>query len=60
MEIKDELIEALRTHDWYYRMSDDSRAYRRGQDKWDRIQFLADQLGDEGQELIEKYRKPIR
>ena len=58
MDTRDELIEALRTHDWYYRMSDDSRAYRRGQDQWERIQSLASQV-DDGQELIAKYRKPI-
>jgi len=59
-DLREKLENALRSHDWYYRMSDDSRVYHAGREAWDRIQFLARQLGDEGQELIEKYRKPIR
>lgn len=59
-DLKQKLEAALKSHDWYYPMSDDPRVYKRGSDAWDRIQFLARQLGDEGKELIAKYRKPIR
>jgi hypothetical protein len=55
-DLKEKLENALKSHDWYYRMSDDPRAYRAGRDAWERIQFLASQL-DDGQELIAKYRK---
>ena len=59
-DTREKLIAALRSHDWYYPMSDDSRVYREGREAWERIQLLASKLGDEGDELIEKYRKPIR
>lgn len=58
-DLKEKLIAALRSHDWYYRMSDDSRVYHAGREAWERIQYLARQLGDEGEELIAKYRKPL-
>ena len=59
-DTREKLIAALRSHDWYYPMSDDSRVYREGREAWERIQLLASKLGDEGDALIEKYRKPIR
>jgi len=58
MDTRDELIEALRTHNWFYPMSDDHGVWTRGQDQWERIQSLASKVAD-GQELIAKYRKPI-
>jgi hypothetical protein len=57
-DLREKLESALKAHDWFYPMSEDPRAYRRGREAWERIQFLASQL-DDGQELIAKYRKPI-
>lgn len=58
-DLKEKLIKALVCHDWYYPMSDDPRAYRAGREAWERIRVLADQLGEEGDALIAKYRKPL-
>lgn len=59
-DTREKLTKALKSHDWYYAMSDDPRVYREGREAWERIKLLASKLGDEGDELIEKYRKPIR
>jgi len=56
-DLREKLEAALRSHDWYYMMSDDSRVYREGREAWERIQLLASKLGDEGDALIAKYRK---
>jgi hypothetical protein len=41
-ELADEnaLEDALKTHDWYYRMSDDPRAYDKGEDEKNKISAL--------------------
>lgn len=39
---------ALRSHDWYYMMSDDSRYYHSGQSERSEISRLAKQLKDGG------------
>lgn len=56
-DLREKLEAALKSHDWFYPMSEDPRAYRRGREAWERIQFLASKLGDEGDALIAKYRK---
>ena len=55
-DLREKLEAALMAHDWYYMMSDDPRAYQRGQEAWERIKFLASKV-DDGQELIAKYRQ---
>ena len=56
-DLREKLEAALRSHDWYYMMSDDPRVYREGREAWERIQLLASKLGDDGDALIAKYRK---
>lgn len=58
-DLREKLTKALICHDWFYPMSDDPRAYRAGREAWERIQILASKLGDVGDELIKKYRKPL-
>lgn len=45
--IEQALEDALKSHDWYYRMSDDPRAYDRGDDENIRISQLMKQLPKE-------------
>jgi hypothetical protein len=42
------LNDMLNNHDWYYRMSDDERAYETGKVMEDKLQMLARELGQEG------------
>jgi cell division septum initiation protein DivIVA len=46
----EELDKLLASHDWYYMMSDDDRAYSKGSQEEAKIKKLIDQLGDEGRE----------
>ncbi len=50
----------LRSHDWYYMMSDDHSVYKRGEDNWEKIRDVAIQLKDTpgAKELWDKYAKP--
>jgi hypothetical protein len=51
----------LRSHDWYYMMSDDHSVYKRGEDNWEKIRDVAIQLKDTpgAEELWDKYAKPM-
>ena len=54
----------LRTHDWYYMMSEDSRYYRRGSDE---AQAINEQMKicvengnkEEAEQLYAKYKKSL-
>ena len=52
----------LRTHDWYYMMSDDSRAYNRGSAEKDVLISIKKELegrglADEAKALLSQYEK---
>lgn len=51
------LEKMLKSHDWYFRMSDDDRSYDRGKREEDEIKKLVSTLGEEGKELYDKYKK---
>jgi hypothetical protein len=53
--IEQELEKALRSHDWYYQYSDDSRAWQKGQDEKNEISSLMKQLPRE--KAVELYNK---
>ena len=55
-DLREKLEAALKAHNWFYMMSDDSSVYHRGQEAWERIKFLASKV-DDGDALIAKYRK---
>ncbi|MFW6310860.1 MAG: hypothetical protein ACOC1K_01350 [Nanoarchaeota archaeon] len=46
-EIRQELIDALQNHDWYYEMSDDHRKYLEGEREIKKIYVLLKQLSEE-------------
>ena len=52
-----ELEKLLKSHDYYFMFSDDSRSYKRGQDSSDRIEKLAHEIGPDGLKLYRKYLK---
>lgn len=61
MEIVDHLKELCATHDWYFQMADDSRAYEAGLVVADEINYLKSVLVARGYEkqaksLIDHYR----
>jgi hypothetical protein len=51
----------LRSHDWYYMMSDSSEVYKRGQKAWEELQDMARSLAHipQAKELWDKYAKDI-
>ena len=56
------LEELLRTHDWYYNMSDDHRYYLQGRRQYNEIWRLMDELKNNGyfteaENLYDKYKK---
>jgi hypothetical protein len=51
------LEKMLKSHDWYFRMSDDDRSYDRGKREEDEIKQLVSTLGEEGKKLYDKYKK---
>jgi hypothetical protein len=52
-ELREELIAALKRHDWYYDRSDDPRYYHAGRASEMRINALVGQVPD-GQEIYNK------
>ena len=52
-----ELDSLLKSHDYYFMFSDDSRSYKRGQDSQDKIEKLAHEIGPDGVKLYRKYLK---
>jgi hypothetical protein len=52
-----DLESKLKSHDWYYMMSDDSRAYDKGKASLGEIEKMVKELGREGLELYTKYFK---
>lgn len=51
------LEKMLKSHDWYFKMSDDDRSYDRGKREEDEIKQLVSTLGEEGKKLYDKYKK---
>ena len=52
-----ELERLLKSHDWWYSMSDDGRAWDRGRKQADDIHKLINDIGDDGKKLYKKYSK---
>ena len=52
-----ELERLLKSHDWWYSMSDDGRAWDRGRKQADDIHKLIKDIGDDGKTLYKKYGK---
>jgi len=51
----------LKSHDWYYMMSDDLSVYKRGEVNWEQIKKMAIELGGtpEAKELWDTYAKDM-
>ena len=57
----DKLEKQLKSHDWYYAYSEDSRVYKNGADEREEIHLEMEYLGkigkkDEADELFDKYQ----
>lgn len=52
-----DLERKLKTFDWWYSMSGDMRAWKKGQKEQDIIRSMVDELGDDGMELYRMYGK---
>lgn len=64
MEHLEKLEQMLRTHDWYFMMSEDSRYYRKGSDEADAIRSqmkVCEEQGlkEEADQLYAKYKKSL-
>lgn len=64
LDILSHLKQLCATHDWYFQMADDSRAYERGLVHADEINYVRNVLVARGFEkqaesLIDRYRKPM-
>lgn len=53
----EELENLLKSHDWFYDYSDDSRVWRRGESERMRIEQLMKKLASESPEQKEKVKK---
>lgn len=51
-----EFWDSLREVDWFYEMSDDPRAYRRGRESVERARARARELGPAGLELFDEFQ----
>jgi hypothetical protein len=53
--------EMLKSHDWYYMMSDDPSVEKEGKANWEQIKKMAIKLGGtpEAKELWDKYAKDM-
>ena len=52
-----ELETLLKSHDWFYFYSDDSRSYRKGDEEHSKIKRLVDFIGKDGKKLYKSYGK---
>ena len=52
-----ELETLLKSHDWFYFYSDDSRSYRKGDEEHSKIRRLVDFIGKDGMKLYKSYGK---
>ena len=64
MDDLQQLEQMLRTHDWYYMMSEDSRYYRRGADESQAINAqmkvcVENGNKEEAEQLYAKYKKSL-
>jgi hypothetical protein len=55
-KLKD-LEKKLKSHDYYYSYSDDSRSYKQGRKEEDEIRQLVDLIGDDGMSLYKQFLK---
>ena len=56
-DLLSQLESALKSHDWYYMMSDDNRVYKEGSQEARNIKDLVSKTGEEGMALYKKYRE---
>ena len=52
-----ELETLLKSHDWYFTFSDDSRSYKKGEEEQLKIRRLVDFIGKDGMKLYKTYGK---
>jgi hypothetical protein len=52
-----ELETLLKSFDWFYFYSDDSRSYRKGDEEQSKIRRLVDFIGKDGMKLYKSYGK---
>lgn len=57
-QLREELIQALSRHDWYYDRSDDPRYYNAGKASFYLIRSLVKQVPD-GEALYEQYQPKL-
>ena len=56
-DLLSQLESALKSHDWYYMMSDDNRVWREGNQEAKNIKDLVSKTGEEGAALFKKYKE---
>ena len=56
-DLLSQLESALKSHDWYYMMSDDNRVYKEGSQEARNIKDLVSKTGEEGMALFKKYKE---
>jgi hypothetical protein len=56
-DLLSQLESALKSHDWYYMMSDDNRVWREGNQEAKNIKDLVSKTGEEGVALFKKYKE---
>jgi hypothetical protein len=56
-DLLSQLESALKSHDWYYMMSDDNRVYKEGSQEAKNIKDLISKTGEEGAALFKKYKE---
>ena len=55
----EQLEELLKTHDWYYQMTEDHRVWQRGSQQRSKIRELVNELGNEGKDLYDRYYQGV-
>jgi len=56
-DLLSQLESALKSHDWYYMMSDDNRVYKEGSQEAKNIKDLISKTGEEGMALYKRYKE---
>ena len=54
-----QLEELLKTHDWYYQMTEDHSVWQRGSQQRSKIRELVSELGSEGEDLYDRYYQGV-
>ena len=55
----EQLEELLKTHDWYYQMTEDHRVWQRGSQQHSKIRELVNELGNDGKDLYDRYYQGV-